>query len=217
MTQGFLYPQATLVKDSHENIYHELMSKKAFNQQYGDIDMLCKNIIAYKLKNPKSKVIISSSKLIYAPLLVMYSLIGILTQIGKVKVCITANSELNYLRYLWESINDISNKITFLQWVEDCVSKNAYALNYFKTLQKIERLFNEKDIYYLNVNGLEKTAVINKYLSAFDIKDRSKLNLDFKDYTLTREIDVAEIEAAQDILINKYYKWTATINQKYRS
>lgn len=215
LRQKYLYPQATLINGAHENIYHELNNSKLYNPSLGNLDQLARNILSFKLRKPNGNVIISSSKLIYAPLDKLYDLVGILSQLGPLRVCISAPSQLNYLIYLW-SITKPKEDVSFEHWASNCIRHNLYELNYFKAVQKIARLVNEKVIVFYNTSNLTTDKIVDGYLYRFEIKDRTKLNLSATKYKLNKPVD-DEIEKVEGLLNSKYSKWNAALYSNFNS
>lgn len=215
LKQKYLYPQATLINGAHENIYHELNNSKLYNPSKGNLEHLARNILSFKLREPKGNVIISSSKLIYAPLEKLYELVGVLSQLGPLRVCISAPSQLNYLIYLWNKTKREDHN-SFEHWAFNCIKHNLYELNYFKAVQKIARLVNEKVIVFYNTSNLTTDKIVDGYLYRFEIKDRTKLNLGATAYNLNKP-DEKEIEKVEGLLNTKFSKWNATLFNNFNS
>lgn len=216
LKQGFLYPKTTLISDSHENTYYDLIGSIKYQPKAGNVNQLADSLLRYKLRKPKGKIIISSSKLIYAPLPKLFKLIGILSQVDNIKVCISITHPLHYLYYVWQLSNKIHNN-DFKSWAAKCIQKDKFCVNFFKTFGKIEQLINKKNIIRLNASNLSSEEIVEKYFTAFMIRDRRSLKLlpyqklteqpNYKDlYPKLSELVEHKYAAANLLLYEKYTK-----------
>lgn len=209
LVQGVLYPSVCLIGGKHDNLVYELKADSQFSANRGSISDLVKSIVKYQSKNPEGRILLSTSRLALQPFELLYKFIGILSRYDRVCLLLGLNTQVNYLASLYQNQ---TNPLSAYEWVDDIVRSNKYGVNYSRTVLKLERLVNSR-----NLKAVLDSSNVISYTQ--DISNILKVRISSADHivdtALTPRFPEELVQRIIEMLSDKYMAGNNYIASRY--